>query len=410
MSIFDLIYLALRNFKSRRMRTFLTILGMGVGFGTVFFLVSLGYGLQQALLERITNSESLLTLDAVTPDPDLVPLDTKRIRSIEAIANVEEIAYSADLHGQITQGETSADVTVQAVHEAFMRLNNVEVIAGRIPEKEKTNEAVISSATLLLFGIQDPALILNTQLTLTVFVPGQKSVPAENAADQESIQPVPEIAITPEQSYTIVGVVEDDILPTVMVRRESLGVTPSSYSVVKVKVADSEHLEAVRNRLIELGFSVVALLDTVEQANAIFRIIQIILAVFGMAALVVSAIGMINTMTVALLERMQEIGIMKAIGASDRTIAFLFLTESAIIGMLGGITGVIIGYSAGALFNFGLNLLAQFLGGQSVHIFARPVWFIILIIAFSGIVGFIAGIFPARRAGKLRPLAALRYR
>ena len=159
-----------------------------------------------------------------------------------------------------------------------------------------------------------------------------------------------------------------------------------------------------------MGYLVSSLSDTIDQAKKIFRIIQIILALFGLVALVVSAIGMFNTMTVTLLERINEIGILRSIGASANDIRLLFLVESVLMGFLGGIGGIVVGYLGGEIANFGLNILAKSFGGEPLNLFYRPFWFIGFIIIFSTIIGFLTGIYPSRRASKLNPLEALRYK
>lgn len=131
---------------------------------------------------------------------------------------------------------------------------------------------------------------------------------------------------------------------------------------------------------------------------------------FGIIALLVSAIGMFNTMTIALLERTEEIGIMKSIGASDMTIYIIFVMESTIMGFLGGIFGIVIGSIEGAIFNTLVNLIATHFGGEKVSLFYSPLWFVLTILAFSAFVGFTTGVIPARRAAKTDPLEALRYK
>jgi ABC-type antimicrobial peptide transport system permease subunit len=148
----------------------------------------------------------------------------------------------------------------------------------------------------------------------------------------------------------------------------------------------------------------------VEQANQIFRVAQIVLGIFGVVAVVVAAISLANTMTISLLERTQDIGIMRSIGASRRDIRNLFLIESTLIGLAGGVLGIILGFIGSVLFNLGLALLARVLGGQAVNVFYTPPWFLGFIIVFSTLVGFITGVFPARRAARLNPLRALRYK
>jgi ABC-type antimicrobial peptide transport system permease subunit len=166
----------------------------------------------------------------------------------------------------------------------------------------------------------------------------------------------------------------------------------------------------IRDALLSYGLLVSSLSDTVDQANQIFRIVQMILMLFGIIALVVSAIGMFNTMTITLLERTEEIGIMKSIGASDASISAMFFMESAIMGFLGGCMGIFIGWIGGIGFNAIINFVASKFGGQSVSLFYSPLWFMLSILAFSAIVGFFTGLVPARRASKIDPLDALRYK
>jgi len=138
--------------------------------------------------------------------------------------------------------------------------------------------------------------------------------------------------------------------------------------------------------------------------------LQSILALFGIISLMVAAIGLINTMTISLLERINEIGIMRAIGASSSDVKKLFLGESVLIGFFGGLAGLGIGFFSSQLFNWGINILARTLGGQALNLFSYPGWFIIFIIFLSTFVGFISGIWPAKRAASLNPLEALRYK
>ena len=137
---------------------------------------------------------------------------------------------------------------------------------------------------------------------------------------------------------------------------------------------------------------------------------QTVLALFGLIALFVSAIGMFNTMTIALLERTNEIGIMRSIGVRRSDIRKLFLFESMLMGFLGGVGGVGIAMLGGTLANMGINALAQRFGGTALNLFVYPAWFVILIIVFSAIIGFLTGLYPSYRASRLNPLDALRYK
>jgi putative ABC transport system permease protein len=175
-------------------------------------------------------------------------------------------------------------------------------------------------------------------------------------------------------------------------------------------VKDTGSLPSVQDEILAKGFAVTALSKTVDQANKIFQGIQGVLAVFGSIALIVSAIGMFNTMTVTLLERTAEIGVMRTIGASSLDIVILFVAEAVIVGLLGGVVGILMGVGIGEIANGLLGVVASKFGGDAVRIFKYPFLFLLFITTFSGVVGFITGLFPARRAAKINPLDAIRYK
>ena len=182
------------------------------------------------------------------------------------------------------------------------------------------------------------------------------------------------------------------------------------FERLQVRVESSDYLDEIQQKIIEKGFRVTALSKTVDQANKIFQGVQTVLAVFGGIALIVSAIGMFNTMTVTLLERTAEIGIMRTIGASPNNIKVLFLMESIIVGFLGGVIGILFGVIIGKGLNILMNTLASRYGGIAISLFSFPILFLLFIAGFSAIVGFLTGIFPARRAASLNPLDAIRYK
>jgi ABC-type antimicrobial peptide transport system permease subunit len=386
-------------FKTRKMRTFLTILGVGVGIGTVLFLVSLGYGLQNVVLSKISTADSLLSLDVSPGDTGIINLDQKSVEEIRNTPNVLEVSPMTNVSAQMSIDQLTGDGLIYAVEPSFFRLGGIIPDKGSIFRTGDSHEALISTAAAKLFNVS-PADAIGKEISMTLFLP---KINAEGFEETETVK-------RPE-TYKIVGVVEDENTSYAFIPLGTINdLNINSFTQVKVKVAANEYMEVIRNQIIERGFLVSALSDTIDQANKIFRIVQIVLALFGLVALIVSAIGMFNTMTIALLERINEIGIMRSIGASVGDIMKLFLLESFLMGLLGGLGGVAIGYLAGELANFGINLLAKNFGGQALSLFYRPTWFVALIIIFSSLIGFLTGVYPARKAAKLNPLDALRYK
>ena len=158
-----------------------------------------------------------------------------------------------------------------------------------------------------------------------------------------------------------------------------------------------------------MGFKTQYVGDTVSQIEQIFNVFKIILGSFGLIALIVASLGMFNTLTISLLERMKEVALMKILGTQRRDIAKLFMFESLIFGAIGGILGIILGVVAGQIFNLFLNQYAIRSGGDAVRIFYYPIWFMLAILLFALAVGVLTGIYPSRRAAKVNSLDVIRY-
>lgn len=398
MRFFDLLKLSLRMFKARTMRTLLTILGMSVGIAAIIFLVSFGYGLQRTLLEKITTSDALVTLDVSLGKVDGgEKLDNTTIETLKAIPNVADVIPMLELAGQGKFDNITLDISTVSAPASLLKNEGLKIEMGKLFAKDENQNIVITSAVAKVFNIP-PEEMLGKSVTLSLFQTDPSGQTNRNAA------------YTPKNAYTIVGVVagEENIvyLPLDSLTDFSFG----NYTKLKVKCSSTGALNSVRSEIENQGFIASSISETIDQANKVFRAVQIVLMVFGMIALIVSAIGMFNTMTIALLERTEEIGIMKAIGASRGSISMMFIMESTLMGFLGALGGVILGYIEGKILNILINLIASRFGGESVTLFYSPLWFVLTVVAFGAFIGLLTGVFPARSASRIDTLDALRYK
>lgn len=403
MRVQDLAQLSTRMFKTNPLRTWLTILGMGVGTGAVVVLVGLGFGLQQIILEQIVFGETLLSLGVSATGVQNLKLTSETVTSFESNDLVLDAAPLVRYPALVTFKGLTGNVFIQAAEPAYLRYAGITAEAGDVFGEEDAgdgNSIMLSPAVLKLFGIEDEEIedFVGEKVTFRLLVP------ADDGTDN-----VNEILI--DKEYTVRGITkEEGVLNALMMiaeLRNYVGI--EEYERIQVRVVDNQALPIVEEYLIESGYRVTALSKTVEQASKIFQGIQITLAVFGGIALLVSAIGMFNTMTVTLLERTKEIGIMRTIGASPNDVKYLFVSESVVVGFLGGISGILMGVFLGGAVNLFLNILASQYGGQAVKLFSFPLGFLTFIALFSAGVGYLTGIFPAKRAATLNPLDAIRY-
>jgi len=400
MRVKDLARLSTRMFKTNPLRTWLTILGMGVGTGAVVILVGLGFGLQQIILEQIVFGETLLSLGVTATGAQNLAITEEVIDEFESMDNVVDAAPLARYPALVTYKGLTGNIFLQGAEPAYLRYSGITASAGNIFEEEDSaddSSVMISPSVLQLFAVEDPESFIGEKVTFRILIRG------------EGEDEVNEVAL--DKEYTVRGVTkEEGVLNALMMLPElQRYVGVDEFDRAQVRVSDNQSLTPVEEALIEKGYRVTALSKTVEQASKIFQGVQAVLATFGGIALVVSAIGMFNTMTVTLLERTKEIGIMRTIGASPQDIKWLVVSESIVVGCLGGLSGIVMGVGLGITLNILLNVVATQFGGTAVQLFAFPPTFLLFIALFSAGVGYLTGIFPARCASQLNPLDAIRY-
>ncbi|MBP6993895.1 ATP-binding cassette domain-containing protein [Candidatus Woesebacteria bacterium] len=210
--------------------------------------------------------------------------------------------------------------------------------------------------------------------------------------------------------YTISGVTTESNVPILYSRIEDtqeLGL--QYYSQAKVVVDSQDNVAHIRKQLESLGFRTTSVVDTIAQIEGLFASIRLLLSVLGVVALSVAALGMFNTLTVSMLERTHEVGMMKAVGMVSKEVKELFLAESMVMGILGGIMGLIMGIVAGRLLSLVISVVSVSRGAGFINISYLPIDFVILIVALSLVVGFVTGMYPASRATRISALDALRY-
>ncbi|MEA3450004.1 MAG: ABC transporter permease [Patescibacteria group bacterium] len=396
MRVQDLFKLATRMFRTRPARTWLTILGIGVGFAAVVILVGLGYGLQGVLLEQIVFGDALLSLNVITPPSQIVTIDEETLEEFKQIPNVEDVEPLASFTSLITFGDLTGSIVLNGVLPKYFSYAGVVASDGELFGPGETDSVLLSSAVMKLFEME-PEEIIGQEVTFKVFLPIEGSDEAR------------EIPIATK--FKVKGIIEDEasIFAYIPMSEFTSRFAIPYYDKARVKVSDREFLDSVETQILEHGFVVTSLSKTVDQANKIFAGVQVTLALFGTIALIVSAIGMFNTMTVTLLERTKEIGIMRTIGGSPFNIKVMFLTESVLMGFLGGLSGIAIGVGGGLSINFMLNIVATRMGGTAMELFRFPLPFLLFIAIFSAVMGYLTGLFPSKRAGSLNPLDAIRY-
>lgn len=283
------------------------------------------------------------------------------------------------------------DLDIDGIGTSKSQIKQIEVSASAL------RESVVNIAMLRIMGISEDEAV-GREFSVSFVNTSQTG-----EGDSSRIESVP-------VNYTISGVILGDKTPMIYVPfsdLRSLGV--NQFSQVKI-VADSEDvIPEIRSHIEAMGYSTSSVVDTVDQINNFFVTARMFLALLGMIALGVAALGMFNTLTVSLLERTREVGLLKAMGMRGMEVRDLLLTESMVMGVFGGLLGIVFGYLAGKLVGMILSVLTIVKGAGVISITHIPISFMLVIVILSMAVGMITGIYPARRSKNISALNALRY-
>jgi len=395
MKFIDLIKLATRMFKARTSRTVLTIVGIGVGTATILFLISLGFGVQEVILSKVTTSDSLSAIDVYSNSNTNKKIDWSSVRQLEFIKNVEKIAPLLKYEGQMQVDGINNNTNFLATEPGFVGMDGKKIVAGEdLSEEDLEGIVLASSFSRVLEKSWDE--LIGREVEIVLNIPTDKI----GKFKEEKI----------DKKFKIIGIAENE-KSQVYFNLNSLGEeTLQNFSLVKIKSYSTDQVDGVKQQIEALGYKTSSVSEVVRQARKFFAIASLALAVLGVIALLVSSIGMFNTMVITLLERTEEIGIMKAIGATDKNILSIFIFESALMGFLGGVSGIVMGFAAQIICNFTINFIAVRMGGEAFDLFHSPFWFIFLLVSSSLLIGILTGLIPARKASAVDPLEALKRR
>ena len=389
----DLLALAWSSLRRNRLRSILTIGAIGIGISVMMYLITLGLGLEKLTLGSIEQSNALLTMTVQAGSQDLRPLVPQSIESLKKVPKVETVLPKLVIKGSADLESTKAPVTVNGVDgEYFSTSADTAITIGRAYASDDTQTMIVTTEFLQLFGL-DPS-----KTPLVEFDIALDPTDYPNAA--------------PLTHVTVSGVIDAQAAEVYVPRlylEQSVHNNFSSYDSAKVRVANADAIESVSADIISQGYKVEAVIDTVQEIQRVFRWIRIVLGGLGLVAIAVASVGMFNTLTISLLERTKEIGIMKALGVKKSDISRLFMSESILMGLIGGVVGVGLALLGEQLTLFSLSLLASLLQGAVPQLFSNQPYVIASFLALAVAIAVVTGIYPSQRATKINPIDAIRY-
>ena len=386
--------MAWSSLRRNRLRSFLTIGAIALGIAVMVYLISLGLGLEQLTIGTVQKSSQLLSLSITTPNEQLIPLTAKSVASISKLANVQSVLPQLTISGQMSLGDKSTNATVIGADSLFLEGDDSnKLVVGHYFRGEDSGTMVVTTGFLSLFGLdtqRTPLVTFTLGLSPTDF-PGAPQALAMNVS----------------------GVIQSDAVSVYVPRQFLEGAIGAgnlpNYTAMKVVVNTLNDIASVSQAVRALGYRVTSVVDTIGEIQQVFRWIQGVLVALGSVAISVASIGMFNTLTISLLERTKEIGIMKALGVRRADIRRLFMTEAFYMGLLGGLAGVLMALFFQQLTIFGFQLLAAFLQGTVPALFTNNPLILGGFLVFGILIAMVTGIYPAQRATRLNAIEAIKY-
>ena len=465
MKVPDLVELALRNLRESLLRNSLTTVGISVGVASLVAMLSLGIGLQQMASRRLMKSGLFDTVvvtsrrdargmsrederSGPTPGESRI-LDEAARSQIENLPNVSEAYPDIRFATELRFEDKPHMSMISALPESAKSNDAFEGMQGSFFSSDTAPEAILqkSFAEELLgktphLGAPEPAVaeiakpLLGKELTMVYAQRATSTDPATSAPAASN--PATEVVgasysvVSREQRLKIVGVADLDpesmrgptrakvflplhlaeslhVMQPTDLREIARGGDQPVYSSISVRVKNPSRVQEVEDAIKKMGFTTFSILDASRGLRQFFAVLYAFLGIFGSLALMVASIGIVNTLVMAILERRREIGIMKAIGASDGDVKKLFFAEAGAMGILGGIVGVVLGWAIGQVINVGTNVYLKRQSLPPEHFWAVPWWLVGAAIAFAFVVSLVSGLYPAGRAARLDPVQALRY-
>ena len=402
----DLFFISLNSMKKRKLRSWLTLLGIFIGIAAVVSLISLGDGLRTAITGQFASlsADTLTFSNAETsfgpPGSTAVrKIDDNDIRLIESVSNVKIVIPRLIRIAKIDYNKAASFGYVVSMPEDkekidFIYVNmNIEVEQGR------------------LIGLNDPGKVVlgNDYLDKNTF--GKQVRVGSNIVIQGKTFEVVGI-LKKASTFTINGVVL--MLDSDM--RNALNISKNEQDILAIRIDSKDNVEKAatgienkirkdrKEKLGEEDFKVQTPLQSLSAVNTILDVVNVIVIGIAAISLLIGGIGIANTMYTSVLERTKEIGTMKAIGAKNSDIMKIFMLESGIFGLVGGTLGAMFGLFLSWIVSYGANSTFN----QNILAFSVSWPLLIGAVLFSSFIGIIAGLIPSYSASKMKPVDALR--
>jgi ABC-type antimicrobial peptide transport system permease subunit len=440
MSVSDMIKMALRNLWKRKLRTFLTILGVIIGTASIVVMVSIGIGMNESFQKQVEQWGSLQVINVYAVgnnsyyyddsesaninknDKKATEITVNTIEEFKKIPHVEAATPVMNEYMYFIAGKYVADASIQGIDPASMEAMGYKAEQGRVLQEGDSKTVVFGADVVsnfynpklswrMRYDSPSPEVdILNDKVMVTTdWNYGTKY--ADKTIKPIKVDVVGTISSGGNDGYNVfmpikelekIKIAQSEYEAKKYNNRNAEKIKKGVYQNAMVKVDNMDNVKEVQESIKNMGFRASSLTDELETMKETTKMLRMMLGAIGAISLIVAAIGITNTMVMAIYERTREIGVMKVIGASLSDIKKLFLTEAAFIGFAGGLAGILVSLGASKIVNiFAIRTNSNMLS-------SIPLWLCGASLIFATFIGIAAGYLPAKRAMKLSALSAIK--
>ena len=448
----EAVRLALGNISRAKLRYVLTMLGIMIGTGAIVSMVSFAVGMQQQLTDMVATS-GLLTTVYVTPDRGMSPgrdltdpddegpggeakrtspagppapaIDDKLLTEVSKLEGVTHAFPVVAFPAIVSRGPHQSYVIVSGLPTAVNEATKKRLHRGVTFASEKDSSLIATASLARRLGVHADSLTEPVRVSLSVVtLSGRPSpllafgvgMPFERRTynlnmvgvlKQSMVGPIGRM-----DAYVPLGVAKDISAVAMRGAQEilrNISAQSGGYPGAEVHVKRLDDVERVSRQIERMGLSTFSISEQLKEMRTVFAVMSGFLGAIGGVALFVGCLGIMNVMLISVFERTRDIGVMKSVGAREKDVLNLFVIEAGLVGLVGGILGVLLGLGVAEVTNRLMFVFAIKDEMPYFQLYRIPAWLAAGAIALAVAVSVLAGLYPARRAARLDPVAALRY-
>lgn len=425
----DFVKMGFRNLWRRKLRTILTITGVVIGTFSIVIMVSLGIGMTEGYKEQLAQWGSLTKItinrynynydeDSGIGTSSEKKLDEELVNKLKTFDHVRGVTPIMEVSATLKSGKYQAWLNITGIDPDSLEYFDFPAMQSGEYISDSNPGAIMFGQNACYFynpkgngGRMDtPNVDLMTDKIKITF---DETWNSEKTPKYDKLKVAGVMVESQDEmgysAYATINQVKEWYMKKQKANGKKVSAKDISYSSIWVSVDDVDNVAEVQQKIKDMGYGSYSMADSLDEVKKTSQMLQLILGGIGAVSLLVSAIGIANTMVMSIYERTKEIGVMKVLGCLVTDIRKIFLFEAMIIGFCGGIAGIGLSYLVSYILNKYAPQLGSVLGfSSSSTISVIPVWLAIAAVGFAMAIGVISGLYPAIRATKIKALDAIR--